>query len=223
MPVSDLTPVALSDQAFEKIVEFGKQVQDAPTQAIWFQNTLICLLSTLLREYQCLKVGLKKSTPLLAWACRNMLELDVFTKYALLRGANAKDFADDMWIDAVDIFSSFREWIRFHDPTGKMTELDQTIANFELEKARQGITRTRYLRASKIAPTVGLSEEYERMNKATSKLVHPTAFSVLAWSEEDKGELGNLRPIFFDAGVRYGIEAFNDMKEYVTKNGVEPL
>jgi hypothetical protein len=220
----DLNPsidLELTDKAFKEIQEFGVQLQDEPTETIWFQNTLICLLSALLREYRNLTVGFKKSTPLLAWACRNMLELDVFTKYALLKGSHAKDFVDDMWIDAIDIFASFRAWVRVYDPAGAMPELDQTIANFVSEKARQGVTRNEYLKVSKMAAAVNFSEEYQRMNKVTSKLVHPTAFSVLG--KFDEGELGNLRPIFFNAGVRYGVEAFNDIREYVSKNHVEPL
>jgi hypothetical protein len=220
----DLTPpidLDLTDKGFQKIQEFGSQLQDLPTQTIWFKNILICFLSALLREYQSLKVGLKKSTPLLAWACRNMLELNVFAKYSLLKGSNAKDFADDMWIDAIDIFSSFHAWVKLHDPANKMPELEQTIANFASEKARQGVTRKDYLRVTNMAVTVGFGEEYQRMNKVTSKLVHPTAFSVLANSDE--GELGNLKPIFFNAGVRYALEAYNEIREYVARNNVEPL
>ncbi len=59
------------------------------------------------------------------------------------------------------------------------------------------------------------------MNKVTSKLVHPTAFSVLGKSDE--GELGQLKPIFFNAGVWYALGAFNEIRKYVAKNGVEPL
>ena len=53
------------------------------------------------------------------------------------------------------------------------------------------------------------------------KLVQPTAYSVLAHS--DQGELENLRPLFFNAGVRYGVEAFNHIREYVREHHVEPL
>jgi hypothetical protein len=52
-------------------------------------------------------------------------------------------------------------------------------------------------------------------------LVHPTAFSVLG--KTDDGELGNLKPVFFNAGVRYAVEAFNEIRDYVATNGVEPL
>lgn len=219
-----LTPpvdIELTDQAFQKLCVFGVALQDKPTQTIWFRNTLICLLNALLREYRSLTVGFEKSTPLLAWACRNMLELNIFTKYVLLKGSYAKDFADDMLIDAIDIFSSFREWVRFHDPAGEMPELEQTIENFETQKAAQGVTRKKYLRVGGMAAAVNFSDEYKHINRVTSKLVHPTAFSVLG--KADEGELGRLKTIFFNAGVRYAVEAFNEIVDYIAKNDIEPL
>src|ERR1700693_537411 len=150
----DLTPpidLGATAKAFNILYEYGVWLQDEPTHTIWFQNTLTCLLSALLREYRNLTVGFKKSTPLLAWGCRNMLELDIFTKYILLKGSYAKDFADDMWIDAIDIFSSFRAWIKVHDPAALMPELDNTISNILSEKAKQGVARNQYLRVSKMA------------------------------------------------------------------------
>ncbi len=211
----------LADKAFKEIGEFGVWLQDEPTQTIWFKNILICLLSGLLREYRSLTVGFKKSTPLLAWACRNMLELNIYTKYVLLNGSNAKAFVDDMWIDAIEIFSSFRAWITFHDPAGMTPELDQTIANFRSEKAKQGATRAKYLRAQDMATAVSFSEEYQHMNKVACKLVTPTGFSVL--TPFDQGELGYLKPILFNAGVRFGVEAFVGIRQYIIKNRVELL
>lgn len=221
---SELIPpfdVELADKAFKEIEEFRIRLQEEPTQTIWFKNILICLLSAFLREYRSLVVGSKKSTPLLAWACRNMLELNIHSGYVLLNGSNAKDFADDMWIDAIEIFDSFRRWISFHDPSALTPELDQTIENFKSEKAKHSVVRTTYLRAQNMAAAVNRSEEYRHMNKVTSKLVHPTAFSVL--TAFDEGEQVNLKPILFNSGVRFGVQAFTDIKRYITKNGVEPL
>ncbi len=211
----------LADKAFKEIEEFGVWLQEKPTQTTWFKNILVCLLSALLREYRGLKVGFNKSTPLLTWACRNMLELNIHTKYVLLKGSNAKDFVDDMWIDAIEVFSSFRTWITFHNPGSTTPELDQTIANLLAEKAKQGITRTKYLRAQDMAVAVNFSEEYQHMNNVASKLVRPTTFSVL--TPFDQGELGQLKPILFNAAVRFGVEAFADIRQYTIANGVEPV
>jgi hypothetical protein len=77
------------------------------------------------------------------------------------------------------------------------------------------ITRAKYLKIQEMAATVNFSEEYQYMNKVASKLAHPTAFSVLAHSDE--GELRHLKPLLFKSGVRFGMEAFNEIREYVNK------
>lgn len=211
----------LADKAFKEIESLGVWLETEPTQTIWFRNMLICLISALMREYRILTIGFNESTPLLAWACRNVLELNIYTKYSLIWGSNARDFVDDRWIDAIEVFESFRDWVRFQDPGILTPRIDQTIADFEAEKAKQGITRRSYLKMQKMASDVGFSEEHRHMNKVASKLVHPTAFSVLGTF--DQGELGRLRPILFNCGVRYGIEAAAAVRQHVINNGVEPL
>ena len=219
--VRSVFDVELADKAFREIESFGVWLDKEPTQTVWFHNVLVSLISALVREYRSLVIGYKKSTPLLAWVCRNMLELNIYTKYALIKGSNARDFVDDRWIDAIEIFEPFRNWVRFHDPGTLTPGIDETIRNFETEKAKQGITRTGYLRMKKMASDVNSREDYEHMNKVASKLIHPTAFSVLG--AFDEGELAELKPILFNSGLRFGVQAFNEIKQYVMKNGVEPL
>jgi hypothetical protein len=221
LEIIDLT---VTDRAYNDVRSFGLQMYNTPSKSVWFQNILTCLLDAILREYDNLRIGMDKdSTLLVAWGCRNSLELNVLTKYVLQSGANAKNFADDVWIDAIDVFSSFREWLRFHSPTSQAPGLDQTIADLQSQKTSIGIVRNTYLHVSDIAKAVGFEEEYKRMHKATSKLVHPTAFSVLGNPDERENFGSELRQNFFLAGIRYGLDAFTEMKEHVEKHGVEPL
>jgi len=106
------------------------------------------------------------------------------------------------------------------DPEEKTPELDQTLASFEAKKAELGLTKSKYLDVKDLAQQVGMQDEPKSMNKVTSKLVHPTAFSVLAFS--NKGELQHLMPIFFSAGTRYALEICETIKAHVDKNGMEP-
>jgi hypothetical protein len=221
--MAECIDLSVTDRAYNDMRSFGTQMYNTPSKSVWFQNILTCLLNALLREYDdSLRIGMDKdSTLLVAWGCRNSLELNVFTKYVLQGSDNAKSFADDLWIDSLDIFTSFREWPRFHSPASQAPGLDQTIANLQSQKAK--IARNTYLRVSDLAKTVGFEEEYKRMHKATSKLVHPTAFSVLGNPDERESLGAELRQNFFMTGIRYGLDAFTEIKDHVEKHGVEPL
>jgi hypothetical protein len=213
----------LAAGSFELAREFATKIEAAPTSSPWFREILVSLLGSILREYGSLKRGCDESSlTLLSWACRNMLELNIIAKFVMLRHSNANDFAEDMAVDGFDFFVAFREWYKGHHPARKLPELEQTIANFEAEKAKRGITRG-YLKMATMAAAVGSSDEFQHINKAMSKLVHPTSLSVL--SQLDKtDEIGAVLLNFvFITGVRYGVEAFDAMSDYVGRNGVEPL
>jgi len=66
-----------------------------------------------------------------------------------------------------------------------------------------------------MAAAMGSSDEFQYMNKVMSKLVDPTSLSVL--SQLDKtDEIGIILLIFgLITGVRHGVEAFNEMSDYV--------
>jgi hypothetical protein len=80
----DLTvDIELADKAFGEMRDLGNWLSDAERQNEWFGPLLFHLIRSTLREYQHLKTGYAKSTPFLAWACRNMLELDIITQHVL--------------------------------------------------------------------------------------------------------------------------------------------
>ena len=212
--------IEVVDQAFAQIREFGIYLRDQDTKTLWFLNLLICILNSTLREYQHLKIGYRKYTGLLARACRNLLELDIYAQYVLISEANAKRFIGDRLIDGIDIFESFKTWITRLDPQVSTPELDDTIRRAHEQKVTEGVTSKKHLKTRELADEVGMTDEYVDMNKVCSKLVHPTAWSVLAMTDE--GELGLLRPILFNTGVRYGLQIQEKIKDHVEKLGLEP-
>ena len=50
----------------------------------------------------------------LAWACRNLLEIAVFSKYVLLSEKNAMEFAADRLIDALEIGVTLKKLTRLN-------------------------------------------------------------------------------------------------------------
>lgn len=209
----------LVTEAFKDIQAFGIRLEGAPTKTPWFHNLLCGLLSALLRQHHNISLGLRESTPLLAWGCRNTLELNICTKYALLGGNYAKSFVDDMWIDGLEVFSGFRSWLRFRGVQVSTVELDAIITNLKAGKAEHGVTRSTPLRMRSMAEMVGFSEAFRNFNKLSSKLLHQTAYSVLLLGDRDERA---LRQVLFDYAVQFAVEAFSGIQHHVDENGVEP-
>ena len=207
-------------EAFERVKEWGSGLKDKPTNTPYFRNMVMGLVLSMVKQQHYLTIGYQNSPLLLAWACRNLLELDVITQYCLMSPQNGLDFADDMWLDAIHIFESSRKWIQHTDPAKQTPELDQTIAKYHAEKTKRGLTRNKYLAVKELAVAVGMQAEYRAMYRVTSKLVHPTAFSLLAFAEE--GELKQLMPFMFHSGNSYALEVYKTVKPHVDKNGMEP-
>jgi hypothetical protein len=212
--------IKLADTVAAELRRFGIQVQEGDAPEPWFPNLLIKLMNSTLLEYKHAKVGLEKHTPFLAWACRNLLELDVLTEYMLKSEANARRFIAHRLIDGIEISKYAKTYQLFHEPGSTTPAIDETIKTAEEQKQFEGIVETKFLNVVEIAGQVGMSEEYSYMNKVTSKLVHPTAWSVLAMNDE--GEFAFFKNIFFFASVRYVSETHEAVKRHVGICGLKP-
>jgi hypothetical protein len=179
------------------------------------------LLISILKEYQHLKSGYEKDTSLEAWACRNLLELDVYVKYVLASEANAKRFIGHIAIDGIEIFESMKEWMQQVDPTVDNSGLNENLRLLRERKDSEGTKDTRFLDVRQLAEEVGMDIDYKHTFKLCSKLIHPTAWSVLSMSDE--GEYAAYRVMLFHSGARYGLEGFYTIREYAESLAKEPL
>ena len=172
--------------------------------------------------YQHLRLGfVNNDNPHMAWGCRSLLELHVFTRYALLSGANARKFAADRLIDGRDIAKALIGLEHFHGPGVDTPLLDEWQAAIEVQIAVESIDAKGPLRASDIAKDVGLHEEYKALNKVCSKLVHPTGWSVLAMKVgEDK--YPQIRDTVFGCGVVYLAQIYLEIHDYNVAQGMKP-
>src|SRR5947209_417681 len=109
------TDLELIDRAFAEVRALSAQVQDWDTESHWFRDLLAGFIHSTLREYQHLKFGLRQSSALLAWACRNLLELNIYVQYALKSEENARRFSGERLADGIDIFDSFKTWASRND------------------------------------------------------------------------------------------------------------
>jgi hypothetical protein len=197
----------IADAAFEEIKNYN------PTGADDFTLGIISvLLLAISREYEQLRSGCSKYTGLAAWACRNLLELDIFTKWALQSPVNAKRFVADVAIDGTELFESMKTWLLHYDPSAGTNELDETIRLGHERRKFEGTTGEKHLEVRNLADAVDMTVDYKVTMKLCSKLVHPTAWSVISMREEE-GEYAAFRVILFQSGSRFGLDAYNTIRE----------
>ena len=105
------------DEAFAGVRAFADEVRRMPSDPAWFRDLLAALLEGAPSGYRLLKLGLRHSTSLLAWAGRNLLELNIYTQYVLQSESNARRFAENRVADGIDTFDSFQTWLARNDPS----------------------------------------------------------------------------------------------------------
>lgn len=217
-----IVELKLSEAVFAQLKEFGNSLRPVDEKNGWFFQIVFELMDAALSNYRQLRLGYNEdNSQLLAWACRNLLELAIFTKYVLISEANARRFADDRLIDGCDIITSLRTLELHIDPQSDTKLLDDALARMQAQRAAEGVTSTKYLATGDLAVIVGMKEDYACMNRVCSKLVHPTAWSVLAMN---KGEncLSQSRQIFFRSGVGYGCDLYLAIKTHNSTHGMKP-
>jgi hypothetical protein len=148
------------------------------------------------------------------------LELSIIVKYVCLSEKHAKRFVGDRIIDGIDLFESFERWYACIDPQRQAPELDQILARLRAQKAKAGLTVTKFLRANELAKSVKMEAEFSHMNKVCSKFIHPTAWSVL--NALDERELKSMRSVLLLCGAHYGFEIYTTFRTHMRRFGVKP-
>src|ERR1017187_917939 len=196
-----------------------RQHEDRDT--IWFVNVLTALLRGLIIEYEQLNLGYKQSARLMAWACRNLMEISVYTEYVLKSEENASELIEDMLMDALDVFTSFKKWITALEPAMSTPELDAVLKLFQEAKTDAGINRKTHRTTLELARVLDREPDYLHANKVSSKLIHPTAWSLLSLDLVKEDAL--MRPYIYQAGSRYFAESLLRIRQYVGKYGTRPV
>jgi hypothetical protein len=204
------------------LADVGDQLREfavLPTDTPWFQNCIESLYEALLREGRRLSEGVDASAiSTTAWACRNLLELSICSRFVVSSKANARRFVDDVWNDTIETFVAFKGWLKLHGGDG--SALDSLLAEFGRGKTLMQDSRTNTsLHIDQMAEAVGAADQYAHMNRVTSKLVHQTAFLVLMPPDDRHDRL--LCKMLFDAGVRFFLEADKALEGHVERYGAD--
>lgn len=210
--------------------DLGRQIalapEDEPSAAV-----LLCFTAKVREEFVRLTTpGVTLSAR--AWACRNLLELRTQVTYALSTPERMREFRDDVFVDGLQIFEAYRDLaevlagrlgetrqsmgIRLSQTDSNGAVLDKTIENLKRAKADEQITRTTYISTANMARLTGTAKEFEHVNRITSKLVHPTAFSVLVASGSLSLEFDGFK-MLGHAGAAYAVEAVLKIRQYLNR------
>lgn len=192
-----------------------------------FYHVVSGISRTALRNYALLREALDTDDQEhLAWACRNLLELNVFMKNVLTSKARLKEFADYRWGDAiqmverlVELESKYGKLDSQSTPKVSPTALQSRLSKLNQQKAAEKVTLEGHLITRQWANAVGRVDEFDIINKVCSKFVHPTVWFVMT---EDIGSarFPDVFELFFLHGTTYFSEMFADLKEHINKCGL---
>lgn len=193
-----------------------------------YSATILCLIEKVRDEFR-RGASSPLSLSMAAWTCRNLLELRVQVAWILRSPANAKTFWEDAWIDGLQMYSAFRT--HGHILSAKLsgyledaglqdavrddfaTPLNRTIESLERQIADEGITRRPFTTVESMAKELGMYAEFAPLFKITSKLVHPTAHSILVaadWLENKE----DPRPMLVDLCFTYTVEIISIIRNF---------
>lgn len=208
-----------TDDAFLKFDAFTHSLFPTDEETGRFYHIVSALSDAAKINYMTLRKAFDDDEQtLMAWSCRNLLELAIFTKFVLSSKANADEFAADRLIDGLQIATSLKK-LEFHlNPQQTVSELDPVIEEFAKQKSDEGIKRTNYRLTRELAIQVGMLEEYEAVNKVCSKFVHPTAWSLLT-ADIGPARFPEACNIFYATGAEYFTTVFAEIAPHIRKWG----
>lgn len=212
MDSDDLSPndprIGKIDQNVAILREWLSAVEDrAPeNDEKWL---MVSMLKSAIRAHDHLRAGWNQNdSTYVAWACRNLLELRIIAKFVAPSAANRKRFVFDMFIDLKETITAQKTIAESIAPE-VVPDHDTLLASLQRSSANIGFSESKYIRTSDLADTLGFADVYSAMRKATSKLVHSSALSVLGVEQEDSGQY--KRNVFVLAGGQYLGEMLTDL------------
>ena len=218
-----VVPLSDADTLAQKLLAVGNSLKPVDDANYYFFEVLRELLDAAIKNFTELRRGyVTDSLNLIARASRNLLELTVFTKYVLKSGANARRFGDDRLVDGCELIIALRDLERYYDSSAPTPGLDDALRRMEDQKAAENVTATSHLETSVLAREVGMEQEFRSMNRVSSKLVHPTAWSTLA-ENAGRSSYPEAKDLLFATGIAYVSQIYIAVRDYNRAHGMLPL
>jgi hypothetical protein len=212
--------VKKTDDAFQDFVAFIHSLRPIDEETGRFYHSVSALSHATKINYITLRKAFDDDEQtLMAWSCRNLLELVIFTKFVFRSKANADEFAADRLIDGREIGVYLKKLELHLNPKLTESAFDSVIERFTKQMSDEGITRAKYHKAKEVARQVGMLEEYDTTNKVCSKFVHPTAWSLFT-ADIGSERFPEARDVFYGCGAQYFATIFAEMAPHIRKWGL---
>lgn len=188
MEIDPIVDAAALDKAVRKpIVQQGLHKIKIDGEELYKWRVICGILKLLFEHYDRLIDAKTRSFPqhTIAYHARCLLELVVWTKFALESDDNIKKIDADSLNDSKDLLNKLKD---FSTKSGKPFNLnfntyDERLMELAKKEGYEAPTKE-YLSLRKVASDVGLLLYYESNNKFLSKIVHPTAFSIVGLAND---------------------------------------
>ena len=154
-----------------------------------------------------------------ASACRNVLELAIFTKFVLKSRIHLLEFAADRLIDGLQLAEGLQAIDQEIHPGKSSSFADEAIAAFKTQLSNENIGRRRYLRTEDLAKAVGMESQFATLNRICSKFVHPTSWSLLTL-DCSLERFPSACELFLGQGSMHFAGIFADMKAHLKEHGL---
>jgi len=162
------------------------------------------------------------SLAMMAYATRNLLELNIWTAYVLASNDNTKRFAQDWLLDGIGLLEGLEGWhVSYGGKAEDLTSTSATLAELKKNRSEWGLDNAKYLSVSKVGHELGYGNEYDNLFKVYSKLVHPTSWSVLG--VEKKLDPKGIQKLLLFRGVYYGGQTLCFIRDHLEKYGPVPI
>jgi hypothetical protein len=217
-----VSTIELTDKLAKQLRELGYGLRPAGEEDRFFFEIVRDLVFGAVTNYELLVQGYRLSNNnLVAWACRNLLEIGIFTKYVLASRENALLFRRDRIADACSMAEALKEMELRGDPHGDMRELDHWMSGMEMQIGFASPAEARYLSISELADQVGMAPELRAIDRICGNLVHPMAWSVLA-KNGGKNCFPRICEALFVCAAGYMTDMFLAVKFQNTEQGMKP-
>ncbi len=143
---ANLELIRIGDRTLQEFEAFLRTIVPLDKESGRFFHIVSVLSNGAAANYRALrKAFLEDDQTLVAWSCRNLLEITIFTKFVFSSKENADEFVAERLIDGYQISTRLKSLELALNPQLKVSALDPVIATFTEQMKEEGVTRQNYL------------------------------------------------------------------------------